>query len=255
MKHRFSSGKANGADSTLVQPSNWNDLHDMQVTPLSANTTLDSTYDYVPVTTGASAITITLPTAVGVTGRTYTIKKVDSGAGNVIIATTSSQTIDGGTTYTLGNQYTGITVVSNGTNWDICGRMLNGFTESFRTADLTLTANTAADDVSISLDPGTWLICAIVTAKSPSATAQRVTAKLWDGTTAFVSTEGAAPSQGTSTAGYISLTLTDIQTISATTTVKVTVASTAASILSATPGDNATGLTNTANSIRAVRIA
>jgi hypothetical protein len=255
LKHRFQSAKSDGADSTLLQPSNWNAPHDQGVTALSANTTLDATHDYVPATAGAGGITITLPTAVGVTGRTYTIKKVDSGAGNVTVATTSSQTIDGATTYTLGNQFTGITVVSNGANWDICGRMLNGFVESFRTANATLTANTFLDNVSITLDPGVWLIAAVITVGSPSATAQRVTAKLWDGTTVFVSTEGAAPSQGTSTVGWVSLTLTDIQTIAATATVKVTVASTAASILEATPGDNATGLTNTANSIRAVRIA
>jgi len=74
------------------------------------------------VTTGASTITRTLPTAVGRQNKVFTIKKVDSGSGQVTIATTSGQTIDGQTTWTLINQYQFITVISNGANWDIIGQ-------------------------------------------------------------------------------------------------------------------------------------
>lgn len=59
--------------------------------------------------------TITLPTAVGITGRMYTIKLTASGSGTV--ATTSSQTIDGSTTYSLASQYKYVSVQSNGANW------------------------------------------------------------------------------------------------------------------------------------------
>jgi len=59
--------------------------------------------------------TITLPTAVGITGRIYTIKNTYSGSATV--ATTSSQTIDGSTTYSLSAQYKYVTVQSNGANW------------------------------------------------------------------------------------------------------------------------------------------
>ena len=58
---------------------------------------------------------VTLPTAVGVTGRIYNIK--NSGTGTVTIATTSSQTIDGTTTKTLSVQYNSYTVQSDGANW------------------------------------------------------------------------------------------------------------------------------------------
>lgn len=61
----------------------------------------------------------TLPTAVGITGREYTIKLTASGTGTV--ATTSSQTIDGVTTYTLSAQYKYVTVQSDGANWIIIG--------------------------------------------------------------------------------------------------------------------------------------
>lgn len=63
-------------------------------------------------------ITITLPTAVGIAGRSYTIKRIYAG-GFTTIATTSSQTIDGGLTLVLANIYDSATVVSDGANWSI----------------------------------------------------------------------------------------------------------------------------------------
>jgi hypothetical protein len=63
----------------------------------------------------ATGKTITLPTAVGISGRQYTIKLTASGSGTV--ATTSSQTIDGSSTYSLASQYKYVTVTSNGSNW------------------------------------------------------------------------------------------------------------------------------------------
>lgn len=63
--------------------------------------------------------TITLPTAVGITGREYTIKLTASGS--TTVATTSSQTIDGSTTYSLSAQYKYVKVKSNGANWIIVG--------------------------------------------------------------------------------------------------------------------------------------
>lgn len=67
----------------------------------------------------SGAVTITLYTAVGNTGKSVAIKKIDSSANAVTIGTTSSQTIDGSTTYTINGQYNSITMVSNGTNWDV----------------------------------------------------------------------------------------------------------------------------------------
>jgi hypothetical protein len=65
----------------------------------------------------ATGLTATLPTAVGITGREYTIKLTAIGTGTV--ATTSSQTIDGSTTYSLLAQYKYVTVKSTGANWII----------------------------------------------------------------------------------------------------------------------------------------
>jgi len=64
--------------------------------------------------------TVTLPTAVGITGRRYTVK--DSG-GNaaieaIIVACNGAQTIDGSATKTISIAHGSITVESNGTNWN-----------------------------------------------------------------------------------------------------------------------------------------
>jgi hypothetical protein len=82
-------------------------------TTTSAGSTASTDYVY-NVTSGT--FTLTMPTAASNTNR-YTIKQ--SGTGVLTIATTSSQTIDGSTTYTMSKQYQAIDLISDGTNWII----------------------------------------------------------------------------------------------------------------------------------------
>lgn len=63
----------------------------------------------------ATGKTVTLPTAVGITGMIFTIALTASGSGT--IATTSSQNINGSTTYSLVSQYKYCTVISNNVGW------------------------------------------------------------------------------------------------------------------------------------------
>jgi len=126
--------------------------------------------------------------------------------------------------------------------------------ESFLTSDVTLTANTYSDAVSFSLVAGTWMIAGNATVESPNNTAQRVTYKLWDGTTVYQAGEAACNAMGGSTKGYVSVPVSGLIVLAGTTTIKISVASTAASLIKATPGDNSTGTTNKATSFRAVRI-
>lgn len=79
------------------------------------------------------SFSVTLPTAVGITGKIYTVKKVDSSANTVTVATTSAQTIDGQSNEVLSFQYDGITVQSNGANWFIIGWIVgrNGVSGTF----------------------------------------------------------------------------------------------------------------------------
>lgn len=85
----------------------------------SANyTVLDNDgYDIILVTTGASNRTITLPTAADNTGRTLHIKKVDNGAGTVIVDGEAAETVDGAATQTLFTQYGQVKVCCDGTSW------------------------------------------------------------------------------------------------------------------------------------------
>lgn len=82
----------------------------------TGNYTLTS-LDCVALADGTSStVTITLPTAVGCTGRHYIIKAINV-INAVTVATTGGQTIDGAATYALTTQYQSITVVSNNANW------------------------------------------------------------------------------------------------------------------------------------------
>lgn len=88
----------------------------LPIRAISAADSFSST-DYTLESSGA-AYNITLPTAVGITGRIYLLKN-QSGSDKTLI-TTSSQTIDGALTrvITAGNS---MMVQSNGTNWIIIG--------------------------------------------------------------------------------------------------------------------------------------
>lgn len=65
----------------------------------------------------ANTFTVTLPTAVGITGQVFVIK--NSGTGVITVKGNGSQTIDGSNTQSLPTQYTSIMVQSNGANWII----------------------------------------------------------------------------------------------------------------------------------------
>ena len=69
------------------------------------------------------AFTITLPAAADHTGREFTVKKIDGSANAVTVDGNSSETIDGAATYALSSQYSSVTVVSDGSNWYIVGKV------------------------------------------------------------------------------------------------------------------------------------
>lgn len=69
------------------------------------------------VNCAAEALFVKLPAAGSVSGQQYKVKKIDSTANAVTINTTSSQNIDGSSTYVLSTQYYSTTVQSDGSNW------------------------------------------------------------------------------------------------------------------------------------------
>ena len=89
----------------------------------TANYTLLTSDKTILADATSGVLTMTLPTAVGFTGKIFTVKRINSGVNTVGIATTSSQTIDGSTTYTLSLQYSALTVQSDGANWFIINKI------------------------------------------------------------------------------------------------------------------------------------
>jgi len=65
----------------------------------------------------SGTITISLPVASGVSGKRLYIKNI--GTGSITVDPNGTETIDGGTTAVIENQYESITIVCDGSNWHI----------------------------------------------------------------------------------------------------------------------------------------
>lgn len=86
-------------------------------TSVSANTTLNDAHYVVTVDATGGARTITLPTAVGIRGKVYVIKKTDSSTNAVTVDPNGAQTIDGASTISLGARWLSAVIQSDGSNW------------------------------------------------------------------------------------------------------------------------------------------
>lgn len=75
--------------------------------------------DILLVDSSGGAVTLDLPTAIGILGQTYTIKKTSSDVNVVTVDPSGAQTIDGQANMTIDMQYTSFDIVSNNANWDV----------------------------------------------------------------------------------------------------------------------------------------
>lgn len=89
------------------------------VSSVTGNYTATKSDNVIEVSAAGGPATITLPTAVGINGTEYSVKKTDSGTNAVTIQPSNSQTIDGNTNSILTTKNEDITVVSDGSNWVI----------------------------------------------------------------------------------------------------------------------------------------
>lgn len=62
-------------------------------------------------------VTITLPGAEYFSGKDIVIKKIDPSANNVVVVSVSPQTIDGQSQIIINQQYSAISLISDGSNW------------------------------------------------------------------------------------------------------------------------------------------
>lgn len=88
-----------------------------QIRVVDTDSDVLSTDSMIVVDASKGGVRLGLPTAVGIGGREYTIKKVDSSSNAVTIDPYSNQTIDGASTYVLSSRWKYIKIVSDGTNW------------------------------------------------------------------------------------------------------------------------------------------
>ena len=89
--------------------------------------------DVILVDTSGGAWTLTLHSAVGVTGQQLKIKKTTDDFTLLTVDGNSSETINGSTTYNIATQHETITIVSDGSNWQIVDRF-SGYLSSYTPA-------------------------------------------------------------------------------------------------------------------------
>ncbi|NIG56882.1 hypothetical protein [Chitinophaga sp. Cy-1792] len=89
----------------------------LNIRTTTSSATLSATDNTVLVDATSASLTITLPAASGITGRIYTIKKIGGTIDNSVTITPTGGTIEGGSNYIIYNNYTYVTVQTDGTNW------------------------------------------------------------------------------------------------------------------------------------------
>ncbi len=113
-------------DTTLKAASG--QVRSTSTTPDSITTSdLNSTI-LVDATSGAFTVNL-LSAATATAGFSVTIKKVDTSANVVTIDASTTETIDGALTYTIGGIYQTVTLVSDGTNWRVRNRYVGNVYE------------------------------------------------------------------------------------------------------------------------------
>jgi hypothetical protein len=92
----------------------------MAIKTISSNYTVTAADNTILANTTSGALTVTLPAPTNFAGRIYTIKKIGSGGiDNDLTITPASGTIDGGSSYKIYNDWTFVTLQTNGTDWFI----------------------------------------------------------------------------------------------------------------------------------------
>lgn len=110
-------GTANPANSTLQV----NGSVQMRIMRTATSYAITDTDNTVLADATSGALTITLPTpSAAIAGRIYTIKKIGTGdINNAVTVQPSAGTIEGGANYMIYNDWTFITIQTDGTNWYI----------------------------------------------------------------------------------------------------------------------------------------
>lgn len=112
---QFSAGEValQSADATVKA----NGYYENVTLVTTATYSILATDSFVKVTAPGGGSLVTLPSAVGISGRNYTIKAVNGATNTTTVDTSLGQTIDGAASVSLSSDFAGVTVVSDGSNW------------------------------------------------------------------------------------------------------------------------------------------
>lgn len=89
----------------------------LAVTPVKTAAYTPKPGELVKVNASGGAFTLTLPTAKGLQGQSIVVQETANSTTAVTVATSLSQTINGGATVSLTTAYGRKTFLSDGTNW------------------------------------------------------------------------------------------------------------------------------------------
>jgi hypothetical protein len=110
-------GSTTAANSTLQVSGSFS----LAINTVTTDYTATSKDNTILANTTSGPITVTLPSATGLTGRIYTIKKIGTGGINnpLTITPSGGATIDGGANDIIYNDWTYVSLQTDGTNWYI----------------------------------------------------------------------------------------------------------------------------------------
>lgn len=156
--YRWTEGHFSGTISAAEFKGNLAGTFAVGVTSVSSVYSASIT-DQIILCTNAStaAYTVTLPTPVGNKGKAISIEKTDDNIIDILLTSTSG-TIDGTATSSIGTQYENLKVVSDGTNWVRKYRVVNHKMIESRSASSAAvgTASQWHDLTSILVPRGNW---------------------------------------------------------------------------------------------------
>ena len=112
----FLAGTTGNANSTVQVAGSLS----MAIKSVTANYTVTAGDNTILANTSSTAFTITLPSPASFAGRIYTIKKIGNGGiDKELTISPASGTIDGGSSYVIYNDWTYVTLQTDGTDWYI----------------------------------------------------------------------------------------------------------------------------------------
>lgn len=111
--------KANSATTTGLEWTNDNASAILNIADISSTTTASTSVNLYNCDTSGGAFTVTLPTAVGNTGITFTFKKTNDDSNLLTIDGDGSETINGQPNQILRSMDASLVIYSDGANWKV----------------------------------------------------------------------------------------------------------------------------------------